>query len=116
MMRSNLGIDVSSIWKDIKTAGGQLVSQLPSEVQRTVTRSVTDKVQQVVTPVAQKLAQEKAERAIGKGNVAMYALGGAVLGALVAGGSWPRRAVGGLAIGAAGTLVAFKMGLLYDQL
>jgi hypothetical protein len=116
MMQSSLGLSISDVWKDIKTASGQFVAQLPGDVKRVVERNVTDKVQQVVTPVAQKLAEEKAQRIVSKGNVAMYALGGLVLGALVAGGSWKRRSIGGLAVGTAGTLVAFKMGLLYDKL
>ncbi len=116
MMRNNLGFSVSDVWKDIKTASGQFVSQLPGDIKRVITSNVTDKVQQVATPIAQKLAQEKTERALSKGNVAMYALGGVALGALVAGGRWPRRTVGGLVIGTASTLIAFKMGLLYDRL
>jgi hypothetical protein len=115
-MITNFGLDLTSIWKDIKTASTELVKQLPGEAKKLVERKVTEKVGQVVTPIAQKIATEKTQRVISKGNVAMYALGGTALGALVAGGGVGRRTVGGLVIGAAGTIVAFKMGLLYDQL
>jgi hypothetical protein len=116
MMQSNLGLDVGSIWRDIKTASGQLISQLPSDIKRVVVNDVTDKVQQVAAPVVSKIAQEKTARVVSKGNVVMYALGGVALGALVSGGGWQRRSIGGLVVGAAGTLVAFQMGLLYDKM
>lgn len=112
----HLGLSVDDVWKDIKTASKQFAAQLPGDVKRVIERNATDKVEQVVLPVAKTITQEKTQRVVSKGNVALYALGGLALGALIAGGGWSRRAVGGLAVGGAGTIVAFKMGLLYDKL
>lgn len=116
MVDTQLGLDLTSIWQQAKAAGKDFITQLPGEIKKTVVKSATEKVSQVATPIATKVAQEKTQRVISKGNVAAFALGGLALGALVAGGSWQRRAVGGIAVGTVSTLVGFQMGMLYDQL
>ena len=116
MMSSNLGLDFSALYQQAKQAGTELYQELPKQLKATATNAITDKVGQVATPVAQQIAQEKTARVVSKGNVALYSAGGVALGALVAGGRWPRRAIGGLAVGLASALVAFQMGLLYDKM
>lgn len=116
MMSSDLGFDFTSLYQQAKQAGTELLKELPGQLKTTATNALVAKVGQVATPVAQQIAKEKTERALSKGNVAMYSAGGIALGALIAGGSLGRRAIGGLAVGLAASLVAFKMGLLYDQM
>lgn len=116
MMSSDLGFDFSSLWQQAKAAGTELYRELPGQLKTTAKNAITEKVGKVATPVAQQIATEKTQRAVSKGNVVMYSAGGIALGALVAGGGVGRRALGGLAVGLAASLVAFKMGLLYDSM
>lgn len=116
MMSSDLGFDFSNLFQQTKRAGVELIKELPGQLKTTATNALTAKVGQVATPVAQQIAAEKTQRAVSKGNVALYSAGGVALGALVAGGGVGRRALGGLAVGLAASLIAFKMGLLYDQM
>lgn len=116
MVSSDLGFDFTSLYNQTKQAGTELIKELPGQLKTTATNALTAKVGQVATPVAQQIATEKTQRAVSKGNVALYSAGGVALGALVAGGGMGRRAIGGLAVGLAASLVAFKMGLLYDSM
>jgi hypothetical protein len=108
----NLGIDYGALWTAAKQGAVDLVTKdLPAAAQK----AVVAKAQSVAQPVVQQVVQAKAERAVSKGNVALFALGGVAIGALIAGGSWKRRAVGGGVVGALGALAGFKIGLLTDS-
>ena len=119
MSEANLGLDWTGLYQSAKTAGIDLVTNaLPNAVEKTVAQ----KVQTVATPVVQQLVQQKANEAAVKGKMALWAsVGGGVgilMGALIAGGSWKRRATGGAVAGAAlagaGAFASFKIGLLMD--
>lgn len=117
---TNLGIDWSNLVKSAASAGEDLITKdLPNALEKTV----TSKVQTVATPVVQSLVQKKAINVVSKGQVALWAgtAGGAgvLIGALMAGGSWKRRAAGGGILGVllagAGAFASFKIGLLRDS-
>ena len=116
---TNLGIDWGALYQSAKTGGMDLLTKdLPAAAER----AVVAKTQSIITPVATQLAVEKANKAVNKGKVALITgIGGGVgllMGALIAGGSWKRRAVGGVVAGSvlagAGALASFKIGLLTD--
>jgi hypothetical protein len=115
MMIGDLGIDYGALWQSAKAAGASLIKELPGAVESTVTKAISQKAQSVAAPIIQQIAQEKAQRVITKGNVILFTLGGAALGALIAGGGWKRRTVGGVLIGAAGAYAGTKIGLLTDS-
>jgi hypothetical protein len=106
-----LGTDYGQIWDTAVGVGTDIVKALPGAVQSAAAKTVTDKL----TPIAQRAVDAKAQNVIKKGNVAMFMVGGGVLGALVAGGSWQRRAFGGVAIAAAATAVGWQIGWLADK-
>jgi hypothetical protein len=110
-MSGRLGFDYGDLWSTVKNTTVDIVKALPGATQAAVEKTVTEKV----TPLAQKAVQAKTENVLKKGNVAMMLLGGAALGALVAGGGWQRRTVGGLVVGAAATAVGWKIGWLEDR-
>lgn len=104
----DLGFDVGSLWSSISTAGKDLISkEIPAAVQAAVTKQASA----VATPLAQQAAQQKAQQAYSKGSVALFAVGGLALGAILAGGGWQRRAIGGAVLGSVGAFVGFKFGL-----
>jgi hypothetical protein len=113
----NLGIDLGNLVKSAESAGESLVTQ---DLPNALTKTVTSKVQSVATPVVQQLVQQKASNVVSQGQMALWAgtAGGAgvLIGALMAGGSWKRRAVGGGILGAilagAGAFASFKIGML----
>jgi hypothetical protein len=116
----NLGIDWDALYQTGKDAAESLVTKdLPSAVTKTITQKATT----VATPFVTQAAQNKASNVAAKGQVAMWTgIGGGIgllLGALIAGGSWQRRAVGGGVAGlvgaAGGALASTKIGLLIDS-
>jgi|WetSurMetagenome_2_1015567.scaffolds.fasta_scaffold962857_1 hypothetical protein len=105
---TNLGFDYGSLWSSIQTAGKDLITkELPSAVQTAVTKQASA----VVAPIVQEQAKQTAQKAYSTGNVVGFAAAGILLGAVIAGGGWQRRAVGATVLGAAGGLIAFKFGL-----
>jgi len=105
---SGLGFDYGALWSSVKQAGADLITkELPAAAQTAVEKQVS----KVATPIVQQQAQKTAATAYSKGSVAAFAAGGALLGAVIAGGTWKRRAVGGVVLGAAGAFVGFKFGL-----
>ena len=107
----DLGIDWSAAWDTAVGAAKGIAKNLPGAVVTAAEGTVTDQL----TPIAQRAAEAKTQSVIKKGNVAMMMVGGGVLGALVAGGSWQRRAVGGTIIGVAATVVGWQIGWLADK-
>jgi len=104
-------VDYGALWSNIKTGASDLVTKdLPNAVQQALAK----KTQALIAPVVRQAAQAKAERAISKGNVALFTAGGVLVGALIAGGSWKRRAVGGGVVGVLGAFAGFRIGLLTD--
>jgi hypothetical protein len=116
MIAGNLGLDYGALWQSAKQAGGELYKDLPGVVKQAVGKTVSQKVSQVATPVIQQIAKEKAQRVLSKGNVVLFAVTGATLGALVAGGNWKRRTLGGSIIGVVGALVGTKIGFIYESM
>jgi hypothetical protein len=106
-----LGTDYGQIWDTAVGVGTDIVQALPGAVQSAAVKTVTDKL----TPIAQKAVEAKTQTVIKKGNVAMFMVGGGVLGALIAGGSWQRRAFGGAILAAASTAVGWQIGWLADK-
>jgi len=115
MIAGNLGIDYGSLWRSVKSAAGEIYKELPGAVAHTVEKAVTQKAEKVATPVLEQIAKEKTQRVLSKGNVALFAAGGVLLGALVAGGDWKRRAVGAGVVGLVGALVGTKIGFIYES-
>ena len=117
---ANLGFDWEAAGKSLVSAGGDLLTK---ELPDALTKTVQTKAQAVATPYVQQLVQNKASAAVSKGNVALWAgVGGGaglLIGALLAGGSWQRRATGGGVLGAvlagAGAFAGLKIGLLRDS-
>jgi uncharacterized protein (DUF697 family) len=105
------GPDYGQIWNTAVGVGTDIVKALPGAVQAAAAKTVTDKL----TPIAQQAVQNKTQSVIKKGNVAMFMVGGGVLGALIAGGSWQRRTFGGVVIAAAATAVGWQIGWLADK-
>jgi hypothetical protein len=109
---NGLGIDFSALWKSAKEAGTELITKtLPEAAEK----AVSAQAQKVAAPVIQQMAQEKATRVLSKGKVALMASAGVLLGALLAGGDWKRRALGGVVIGGLSTVAGIKIGLLSDS-
>jgi len=109
LLAGELGLDYNALWNAAKKAGTELVTKdLPTAVEKTV----TSKAVAVATPVVQKAAAQKTKAAYSAGNVALFTAGGLLIGALIAGGGWQRRAVGGVVVGGLGALASFKIGLL----
>lgn len=109
----NIGaIDYGALWSNVKTGAADLVTKdLPNAIQKTV----EDKAVAVAQPTVQKQVEAKAQRVISKGNIALTAGIGLLAGVLVAGGSWERRAVGGVVGGILGGLAGLKIGLVGDS-
>jgi F0F1-type ATP synthase assembly protein I len=107
-----LGLDYGSIWSTTKSVGTDILKSLPGAVTASVEKTVTEKV----TPIAQQMVEAKTQSVIKKGNVALFLVGGVTLGALLAGGSWQRRAVGGAILGATATAVGWQIGWLTDKM
>lgn len=104
MVLGTLDLDYNALWEQAKTAGTALVTKdLPAAVEQ----AVVQRAQAVATPIVQR----KAQSAVSKGNVTLFAAGGVVLGALIAGGGWQRRAIGGAAVGGLSAFLSFKLGL-----
>jgi hypothetical protein len=107
----DLGIDWSAAWDTAVSTTEDIAKSLPGALKTAAEKTVSSKV----TPIAQQMIEAKTQSVIKAGNVAMFLVGGAVLGALVAGGSWQRRAVGGTIIGVAATAVGWQIGWLADK-
>ena len=107
----DLGVDWSAAWDTVVNTAEDIVKSTPGAVVNAATQNATNKLM----PIAQKAVDAKAQSVISKGNVAMFMLGGGVLGALVAGGSWQRRTVGGVIIAAAATAAGWQIGWLADK-
>jgi len=107
----NLGTDWTSVANTIVDTATDIVKSTPGALVTAATQNATNKLM----PIAQRAVDAKAQSVIKKGNVAMFMVGGGVLGALVAGGSWQRRTVGGLIIAAASTAVGWQIGWLADK-
>jgi hypothetical protein len=107
----DFGLDYSQILQTGKQVGLDILKSIPGAAGSAVEKVIVEKT----TPVAQGIVQAKTQRVIKKGNVALFLVGGATLGALVAGGDWRRRSVGGIIVGTAATLVGWKIGWLEDQ-
>jgi hypothetical protein len=111
IISGQLGIDYGALWTSVKEASKELVTKtLPAAAEK----AVSDQAQKVAAPVIQKMAEEKAQRVVSKGKVALMATAGVLLGALVAGGKWQRRALGGVVIGSLSTIAGIKIGILTD--
>jgi len=116
----NLGIDWNALYQTGKDAAESLVEK---DLPAAVTKTVTQKATAIATPLVTQAAQNKASNVATKGQVALWtSIGGGIgilLGALIAGGSWQRRAVGGGIAGlvgaAGGALASVKIGLLIDS-
>jgi len=103
------GVDFNALWSSVKKAGTELITKdLPNAVEKTV----VNKAATVATPVVQQVAMQKTKAAVSAGNVALFTAGGVLLGALIAGGSWQRRSIGGVVIGGLGAFAGFRIGLL----
>jgi hypothetical protein len=107
----DLGVDWSAAWNTAVSTTEDIVKSLPGAVTAAAEQTVANKV----TPIAQQMVAAKTQSVISKGNVAMYMVGGGALGALVAGGDWRRRTIGGIVIAAAATAVAWQIGWLADK-
>lgn len=107
----DLGIDWSAAWNTAVKTTTDIVKSLPGAVQSAAEKTVVDKL----TPIAQQAVNAKAQSVLNKGNVAMFAIGGGALGAIIAGGTWQRRTIGGIVIGAAATAVGWQIGWLADK-
>ncbi len=103
--------DLKTVYQTAKTVGADIIKTVPGAVTSAVTKTVVEKT----TPIAQQYVEAKTQRVIKKGNVALFLVGGGTAGALLAGGSWQRRAVGGTILGIAGLLVGWKIGWLEDK-
>ena len=105
------GIDPGAIWDTTKQNAKDLVfKDLPGAA----VKVVKEKAAAAASPIVESVAQKKAERVISKGNIALTASIGLAAGALVAGGSWQRRAIGGAVGGILGGLAGLKIGLVGD--
>ena len=104
----DLGIDWSAAWDTAVSTAEDIVTSTPGAVVKAAEQNVTNKL----TPIAQRALEAKTQSVISAGNVAMFLVGGSVLGALVAGGTWQRRAVGGAIVGIAATAVGWQIGWL----
>jgi hypothetical protein len=112
MISMHGAIDYGSLWTDIKTSTGELVTQtLPTAVRTAIETKATA----AVAPTVQKQAEAKAARVVSKGNIALTAGIGLAAGLLVAGGSWQRRALGASVGGILGGLAGLKIGLISDS-
>lgn len=105
------GIDPAKIWSSVATSAKDLVT---SDLPKAVVQTVQSKAASVAEPVVQSAAQAKAKRVISKGNIAATAGIGLLAGALISGGSWKRRAVGGAVGAILGGLAGLKIGLVSD--
>lgn len=105
------GINAREIWDTTKQNAKDLVlKDLPGAVVKTV----KEKAAATTAPIVESVAQKKAERVVSKGNIALTAGIGLAAGALVAGGGWQRRAIGGAVGGILGGLAGLKIGLVSD--
>jgi hypothetical protein len=107
----DLGVDWTAAWNTAVDTATSIVKTTPKAVVDAATQNAASKL----IPIAQKAIDDKAQSVIKKGNVAMFMLGGGALGAIVAGGSWQRRTVGGLIIAAAATAAGWQIGWLADK-
>ncbi len=107
----NLGFDYSAAWDAAKQAAKDFVKGLPGAVQNEAEKQVAAQAQ----PIIQAQAAAKTQRVIDKGHRAMMLVGGATLGALIAGGTWQRRVVGGTLVGAAAVAAGWQIGWLEDK-
>jgi hypothetical protein len=106
------GIDFSKLWSSTVQAGKDLIfKDLPAAAVKTAEQKAVGLVQ----PVIEKQIQEKASRVASKGEIAAFTTGGLIIGALIAGGSWKRRALAGAGLGVAGALIGWKIGWLADK-
>jgi hypothetical protein len=106
-----LGTDWSAGWDTAVKTVTDIVTSTPTALVNAATQNATNKLM----PIAQKAVEAKTQSVIKKGNVAMFMVGGGVLGMLVAGGSWQRRAVGAAAVAVAATAVGWQIGWLADK-
>src|SRR5512143_1840941 len=106
--QANLGADDgfswSKVWDAAKGTTIDIVKSIPGAATGAVQKTIVEKV----TPLAQQVATAKTERVLNKGNVALMLVGGGALGALLAGGSWQRRAIGAATLATAGFAVGWQ--------
>ena len=106
-----LGTDWTSVANTVWDTAKDIVTSTPNALVNAATQNATNKL----LPIAQQAVDAKAQTVIKKGNVAMFMLGGGALGALVAGGDWRRRTIGGIIIASAATAVGWQIGWLADK-
>jgi hypothetical protein len=113
MIVGNVGaVDYKALWERTKKAA----RELPGAAGVAAEKVFTQKAVEVVAPAAQEATVAKAKGVLSAGNVVLFTLGGLAAGALVAGPTWKRRAIGSAVGGALGAVVGWKLGWARAQI